>query len=167
MELLLTFDSHNYTDDMPVYERHNVRAIIRDQAGRYALQKSRRGDYKLPGGGLDKRESQLIALEREVREECGLLVLPETLCPIGEVLEKRRDIFHPKQIYLCHSYFYACDVSERTVPAAPTGSELRMGYRLVWASLDSVLRENQHFTEPWIMRDTAFLRLIAEKQLCV
>lgn len=38
MEILYTFDKHNYTDDMPVFERFAVRGIIiRD--GRIAMRR--------------------------------------------------------------------------------------------------------------------------------
>ena len=48
MERLLTLDIKDYTDDMPVFEKHTVRAIImRD--GKMSMQLSSRGEYKIPG----------------------------------------------------------------------------------------------------------------------
>ena len=52
MERLLTLDLKDYTDDMPVFEKYTVRAIImRD--GRLSMQLSGRGEYKIPGGGVE------------------------------------------------------------------------------------------------------------------
>ena len=58
MEILYTFDKHNYTDDMPVFERFAVRGIIiRD--GRIAMQQAGEGYYKILGGGIDRKSTRL------------------------------------------------------------------------------------------------------------
>ena len=63
MEILYTFDKHNYTDDMPVFERFAVRGIIiRD--GRIAMQQAGEGYYKILGGGIDAGETNEEALIR-------------------------------------------------------------------------------------------------------
>ena len=49
--MLLTLDEKDYTDDMPVFEKHTVRAII-EKDGKYSMQRSRKGEYKIPGGGV-------------------------------------------------------------------------------------------------------------------
>lgn len=165
MKRLLTLDEKNYLDSMPVYERYNVRGVIvRD--GRLAMQKSRLGEYKFIGGGVDDGESHETALCREVQEESGLIVLRNTIQPIGEILEKRLDIFNKTKIYLCHSFYYACEVDTQTVETNPTESEIRQGYALSWAAPQEILDANQAFLhKQWIARDMDFLRIWMKGQV--
>ena len=162
MKLLLTLDLKNYTDDMPVTEKHTVRAVIlRD--GQMAMQCSGKGEYKIPGGGVEDGESHTETLLREVREEMGLLVKPETITPIGEILELREDVFVKGRKYVCHSYFYFCDVQSETVEAQMTPSEIAKGFHPVWAFPTEICRANDALqTEAWQKRDTEFVRMLTD-----
>ena len=164
MKRLLTLDEKNYTQDMPIFERWNVRAVIfRD--GKLAMERSRAGEYKFPGGSVDAGESRCDALCREVREELGLLVVPATVRSLGEILERREDLFKKGTVYACYSRFYACQVEERTVQTALTRSEVEQGLALCWARPEEVLEANAAFLhKPWIARDSAFLRLWLEER---
>jgi len=59
-----------------------VRAIVRDREGRILLvrrsraNKSSPGVWEFPGGKIDPGENFAAALVREVKEECGLNVIP-------------------------------------------------------------------------------------------
>ena len=58
MDVLAVFDEKNYDDTTKVYEKYNVRGVIfRD--GKIAMQCSTDGEYKMPGGGMEKGESFL------------------------------------------------------------------------------------------------------------
>ncbi len=162
MKRLLTLDLKDYTEDMPVFEKHTVRAIImRD--GRISMQLSGIGEYKIPGGGVEGDENHTVALEREVREETGLLVIPESVEPIGEILEVRQDVFKKGVKYICHSYFYFCDVEERTVDTTMTASEIANGFHPVWEYPEVICRVNDSIqTEQWQKRDTEFIRMLLD-----
>ena len=105
MKILTIFDSKNYDNTTSVFEKYNPRAIImRD--GKLAMQRSRNGIYKIPGGGREGDESFLDTLVREVSEETGLVVRASSVYELGEITEIRRDIFDETVKYICHSLFY-------------------------------------------------------------
>ena len=92
MELLKKFDAQNYKDTTSVFEKYTIRGIIvRD--GKIAMQCSKEGEYKIPGGGMEAGETYVEALAREVKEETGLFIIPEKAVGLGEILEVRKDIF--------------------------------------------------------------------------
>lgn len=162
MKRLLTLDLMDYTDDMPVFEKHTVRAIIiRD--GKICMQLSGIGEYKIPGGGVEGSENHDVALMREVREETGLIIIPGSIEEIGEILEVRQDVFNKGTKYVCHSYFYFCDAEERTVETQMTESEIAKGFHPVWETPEVICRVNDAIqTQKWQIRDTEFIRMLLD-----
>ena len=100
------------------------------------------GDYKLLGGGVEPGEEYRMALCREVQEESGLIVIPESIRELGMITERRRDIFKPEEVYVCHSLFYICDVKDEMTAAHMTESEIAKGYHLAWATPQEILDGN-------------------------
>ena len=162
MKLLFTLDSKNYTDDLDIIERFAVRGVI-CKNGLWAMQKSNTGEYKIPGGGIEKGEGKEEALYREVLEETGLHVLNNSIREIGEVLEVRRDNFNSEQKYISHSYYYFCEVDEVISDTCMSENELARGYQLEWASMEEIIAENRIFcTEIWQKRDLQLLEWVRE-----
>ena len=163
MRTLKTIDSHNYTEDMPVFEKYSVRGVIvRD--GKIAVQQSAAGDYKILGGGVEEGETFEQALIREVQEESGLKVIPDSIREIGEIVEKRKDIFDSSMVYVCHSCFFFCDAEEVMTAMHMTDSEKEKRFHLVWAAPEEIIEGNQPFfkSQPWSYRDSEFVRLMPE-----
>lgn len=164
MKTLLTLDQKDYTPDLQVREKYSTRAII-VKDGRIATQHGGAGEYKILGGGVESGEAFCDALCREVQEESGLIVIPETIREIGEIVERRLDIFNKEEIYVCHSLFYFCDVKSERTEAAMTESEIAKGYHLTWATAEEIISGNTPFfdSQPWIFRDTEMIRLLQKE----
>lgn len=167
MKKLLTLDLKNYTDDMPVVEKHTVRAVI-FKDGKLAMQQSGKGEYKIPGGGVEYGESYIETLLREVREETGLLVILESVTEIGEIEELREDVFCKGQKYICHSYFYLCQVENKSVNTQMTASEIEKGFHPVWEFPEVICDTNDKLqSEMWQKRDTEFVRMLVDGRVKV
>ncbi len=158
MKILFTMDEKNYTADMPKCMRYAVRAII-CRNGKYAMQKSRQGDFKMPGGGIECDETHIEALQREVGEELGLCVDPDSVKELGEVIEKRVDRFDHEKAFECHTFYYFCDVTEENREVKMTESELRLGYHPSWEELGKILQANEsRLDDYWQKRDFRVLQ---------
>ena len=158
MQTILVLDEKNYTEEMPVFERFVVRAVI-EKDGLFAMQQGKNGEYKIPGGGMDEGESFVDALIREVQEETGLVIIPKTIKELGEIIEMRRDIFDENIKYSAHSLHFACEVEDERVEMALTESEKEKGFQLAWADIDTIIETNERLmTEKWQFRDVEFLK---------
>lgn len=160
MKRLLTLDAKDYTDDLTVVEKYTVRAII-CKDGLYAMQQSGAGEYKIPGGGMEGDESYIETLKREVLEETGLVVIPESVKEIGEILEVRRDIFDKSVKYINHTYFFYCDVKDEEHEVCMTKSEIEKGFHPVWVSAKEIIDTNRQIANKVTSeRDTSFMELL-------
>lgn len=142
MELLMTIDSKDYDDTVGVLTKHTVRAVI-TRNGNFAMQQSKDGEYKIPGGVVENGESHLETLKRELLEEMGFRLIESSIEEIGMIIEKRKDIFDSSKKYECHTYFYKCEVEKDTCEPDMTASEIEKGFRPVWADADSIIRGNR------------------------
>lgn len=165
MEILARFDEKNYNDTKRTLEKYSVRGIIM-RGNELAMQCSKDGEYKIPGGGLEPGETYVDALIREVREETGLCVIRDKVSEIGEIVELRRDIFDKKQKYVCHSLFFFCEVEKEMTETHLTESEQKKGYYLKWARPEEIYNTNILVEkDPWIIRDTAFIKMLMDGRI--
>ena len=87
MKQLFTIDAKDYDPSWPKSYRPSVRGIIFNKDNLISLIYSQKYHfYKLPGGGIEEGESHLDTLIRELKEETGLTVIPDSVQEFGEAL---------------------------------------------------------------------------------
>ncbi len=165
MKNLMILDQKDYSENMPVFERHAVRAVIM-KAGQLAMQKGSNGEYKFPGGKIEGEETNAQALIREVQEEVGLVVIEESMKEIGEILEIRKDLKMENTKYISYSYYYSCSITDEVVECNMTQSEIEKGLQLAWVDCKEAYESNLRIIdEEWKMRDTKFLKQMLDGKI--
>lgn len=94
-------------------------------------------------------------------------MIPESIRPIGEIVERRRDLFEKNKIYVCHSCFFFCDAKAEMTQTHMTESEIEKGFHLEWATAQEIIDGNEPFceTQPWSFRDREFVKMLVEKKI--
>ena len=112
---------------------------------------------------MEEGESFEQALLREIREETGLSVKPDSITELGEIEEIRRDHFLGSRKYICHSFYYRCEVWEEVLETDMTMQETNLGYHLEWASIQQIISANSRLLKETLeMRDTLFFKLLLD-----
>jgi len=165
MKLLKVLDSGGYTEDMPLIRKQTVRAVIL-RGGKMVMQKSRSGEYKIPGGGIEQGEDIAAALYREVLEEAGMKIALESMTEIGEIIELRCDIFEPEKKFQRHTYYYLCEITEEGLPLRLTESEQEQGFTCVWETPETIYESNKTICiSPDTIRDTIFIQMLTDNEI--
>jgi len=138
--------------------RKSARGILINEKGEVSIQfVSKNNYYKLPGGGVEKGETEEEALKREIIEEVGCDITIEK--PLGLIIEYRNshDLLHLSCGYLCKVK------GEVGTPKYEQG-EIDNGYKPLWKPLDEALEllKNHYPSEPYqarfiVTREKAFL----------
>lgn len=111
MEILFTLDSGDYDAGIEVRRRPSARGIV-IKDGKVAMVHSKTYDYfKFPGGGIEEGESPLEAMIREVREESGLTVIPESIKEFGNV--HRRSRTENGGLFIQDNFYFICSCEEK------------------------------------------------------
>lgn len=165
MNRILIMDEKNYAPDLEEIYREAVRGIIFVN-GKLLMIEDDFGEVKLPGGGIDAGEDDYQALLREVKEETGYRVIPETIVPFGEIEEKRLSVHEP-MIWHQISRLYFCDVYPEKGLCDYTTNEKKYGFKQVFYTLDEALEINRKMLEKegkqaWNQREYKTLLLIKE-----
>jgi len=118
--------------------RRAVRAILFNDQNEIAIMHVTKYNYhKLPGGGIEKDETRLNALNRELFEETGCEA--KITGDIGVILECRNK-FEQFQI----SYCYLAKLVKKINGPSFTDKEMREGFKLEWMKLSDALETIQN-----------------------
>lgn len=163
----LTLDLAEGIDDGKFRGRIAARGII-CRNGRYLVITGKYGDCNFPGGGMEQGESLQETLVREVREETGYHVNPDSIRDAFLVHERRKGQQY-ETILIMDSYYYFCEVEDVPGEAHLTEAEQEKGYRSTWLSLTEMLSRNERIQDlsgtPWVVREKLVIKELLSKQM--
>lgn len=140
MRMLFSIDLHDYDPGAPVFIRPSARGIIL-RGGRIMMIHSRLLDYyKFPGGGIEAGEDHLTALCREVQEEAGLRVKPETVRPYGQVHRVQKGM--RGDTFVQDNYYYLCEAEETAGHQQLDTYEAEEGFTPEWVEPARAMEAN-------------------------
>ncbi|MBP3618904.1 MAG: NUDIX domain-containing protein [Lachnospiraceae bacterium] len=144
MRPLFCVDMLDYEEDWPHSARPSVRGIIWKD-NKLAMVHSLKYDYyKFPGGGIEGDEAHEATLIREVKEETGLDVKPETIKEYGFVLRLQKSDYLENTIFEQENFYYTCEVTEVTGEQKLDDYEAEEGFTLEFVTPEEAIRTNQH-----------------------
>ena len=115
MKRLFEIDLKDYKKTDSVFRRPSARAIIIKGDKMVLVYSKREKYYKFPGGGIHDDEDKKEALIREVREEVGMVVIPESILEFGSVLRRQKSDKAENTVFEQENYYYFCDVEDELV----------------------------------------------------
>ncbi|NOQ22353.1 MAG: NUDIX domain-containing protein [Candidatus Aegiribacteria sp.] len=139
--------------------RKAVRAIIQRQDKILLVHSTNVGDYKFPGGGVEKQEDDSEALRREIQEECGLILseIKEKVIRITEMSQSKES---GTTLFKMISEYYVCTVKAERVRQKLDKYEEELGFRPVWIDLEKAIEQNKQMlisskvnTPSWLERE--------------
>lgn len=171
MKQLFEIDLRDYEGCAKVFSRPSARGII-VRNGRIALVYSKKEKYyKFPGGGIHGGEDKKAALVREVMEEVGMTVIPESIAEFGSVMRRQRSNYSPDTVFEQENFYYVCRVEETIMAQKLDDYEREAEFTLAWVDIDEAIRVNDAFhsgdafDEIMIKRELRVLQIIREAMI--
>lgn len=162
-------------DDGSFLGRTAVRGII-CQNGKYLVILGKQGDCKFPGGGMEQGEFLFGTLMREVLEETGCHINPDSIREGFLVHEKTKR--QQEEVLVMDSYYYFCEVAGRRDSneavdasgyAVDNFYEKEPGTKVFWLSLADMIARNENVKDlskaPWVVRELLIMRELQKNSL--
>ena len=166
MKELFVIDLHDYDDECRVFRRPSARGIIiRDD--KIALVYSKKEKYyKFPGGGIKGDEDKRAALVREVREEVGLIVIPDSIREFGSVMRRQKSDHSPDTVFEQENFYYFCSTEDKKLKQELDDYEKEAEFELRYVDIDDAIKADKDhhsddlFDEIMIKREMRVLQLV-------
>jgi 8-oxo-dGTP pyrophosphatase MutT (NUDIX family) len=134
MKLLKHIEDEPIPKDKKIKKRFAVRAVLLDENGLTPVVFASKMNYhKIPGGGVEKGESKIKALIREIYEEAGCTA--EIEGEIGKITEYRSKF---KWFQYQTSYCFHGKIVKKGKPHFDQG-EVKEGFKMGWLTLDEAI----------------------------
>lgn len=141
MRSLFEIDAKDYDINGTTVSRPSARGII-IKDGKLAMIHSIKYDYyKFPGGGIEQNEQRESALIREVLEETGLDVIPQTIKEYGMVHRIQKGDY--EDVFIQDNYYYLCDVEDNVHEQKLDDYEKEEKFTLEYVSPKQVIDANK------------------------
>ncbi len=166
MRRLFEVDLNDYEGCSKVFRRPSARAIIFKDNKIALVYATNEKHYKFPGGGIHDNEDAKDALVREVKEEVGLVVIPESISEYGSVLRRQKSERDEDTIFEQENYYYLCNVEDAAEDQHLDDYEKDAGFTLAFTDIDEAIKVNGEyksnilFNEVMINREKRVLELI-------
>lgn len=165
MRRLFILDLKDYDSELKRFRRPSVRGIILKNK-KIAMVYSQIYDYyKFPGGGIEAGESCKTALIREVQEETGLRVIPDSIKEYGSVLRIQKSTYNDNEIFEQENYYYLCDAEDSLVTQNLDDYESEEGFKLEYVMPDyarniNLTHDHNGYDSTLIEREAKVLEMI-------
>lgn len=143
MKILL--NSKNLVPDETWQTFRKVRAIIENDEGCFAIS-SEAGKYIFPGGKCDKEEDNLSAIQREIKEETGIVIPKESFREILEIesmyddaVDYRTNMVRPRHTITTY-YYVKTDQKINVDNMQLTQGEINENFKIAFVNRDTLLK---------------------------
>lgn len=161
MKQLFTIDLKDYDPNGKKFYRPSVRGIIFNDDGDIAMIYSQKYHfYKFPGGGIEGNETHLETLAREIKEETGMTLIPESVKEFGEVLKiQKGDETGEDTIHIQQNFYYTCKVEDKIGDQDLDDGEKDLDFVLEFVPVEEAIAANSAFES-----DDVFKKQMAERE---
>lgn len=166
MRRLFEIDLKDYDGCTKVFRRPSVRGIIFKKNKIAMVYATNEKYYKFPGGGMHEDEDKKEALLREVKEEVGLSVIPESITEFGSVLRRQKSDLDPDTVFEQENFYFLCETEDEPGEQNLDDYEAEAGFELSYVDIDEAIKVNgeyrsgNFFNEVMIDRERRVLELI-------
>ena len=123
---------------------------------------------KFPGGGINENENMKAALIREVREEVGLIVIPDSIREFGSVMRRQKSNYLSNTIFEQENFYFFCNVENRIIKQELDNYEKEADFSLKFVDINDAIKADRDyhsddfFDEIMIKREMKVLQLIKD-----